>query len=708
MEMTTQGSQGSQQPKGMGTETGRWARFMKKLDEVLAATVEKTMVQAIALTSKPATGKSTAFIRRVWNLAKAGKTPPDIAYIVSSDTEAVIIREWLRENGVVCEEEEDGCELSVLTWRQCFPALKNMTWGLNCTIIIDVNWYPTVMDEIAYGWLRRWAERCRFLGETGTEVHIAIVLLMSTFVSERTVKLFSGCLAKDPHTADTTTSNVPYPTLDVDVLEAGWEKEFEEIVLEGIEGGGRVAIGSDVWERWGRFAGALTMDDIDDLPPDWTPEEFTKEDWECRLIQEEAKVLAPHPLLPYSTRMEGMRLFLAPGVVEGCHIWHPDIMQVLKGGRKLEWCEKLRQHSWVFKSTSNNSHIRFLGTPLGDAPPPDERSVERFGPAWNRDLLFFVLAGFESWPGLAISSMPFRAPINLYSVAEGVRRLCYLKCIERSESGHRCTELGAMIMKIYWREEEEGYEFHVIYLLARATLARDIKPEVRRALIRIAALAHHGPDKIFTKGDPTDVRTLQQCLPPLVQKRSFAGVLWVSLGFYLACESAGWFKTTKTYEKGWSPKGLNRWGVDCMGAEEVGKRVRKFEKAIGMDEVKDKGWINTPLDDSQIEFIEKELMWSWLHRIALIDRTGNAVDSVSLKRPSVDLDKEVIQVTPVRAHCDHVTVGGGLFNVIYLSLLGNDSSEMVAKHLTWVPPEAFQEIREKTGVPWPNLVGKSV
>ncbi|XXH03215.1 hypothetical protein Hte_009612 [Hypoxylon texense] len=72
-------------------------------------------------------------------------------------------------------------------------------------------------------------------------------------------------------------------------------------------------------------------------------------------------------------------------VVEECHTLYPEFVQIVEENRELEWCEKLRQHSWVLKSmgggSSETHQIRFLGPALGDPPAKDKGSVEKFGPA---------------------------------------------------------------------------------------------------------------------------------------------------------------------------------------------------------------------------------------------------------------------------------------------------------------------------------------
>ncbi|XXH03216.1 hypothetical protein Hte_009613 [Hypoxylon texense] len=169
--------------------------------------------------------------------------------------------------------------------------------------------------------------------------------------------------------------------------------------------------------------------------------------------------------------------------------------------------------------------------------------------------------------------MPMRALVNDHVFAEVVRRLLVLGCIMPSpQKAHTytCTELGDRIMQYYWDGEDHGYEFHVVYLLARATTHRQNNPEVLRVLVRIAAL--------------------------------------VSLGFYLVCEPNGWFEGLRSDAQYWAPSRMNNWVVECKVAKEASTIVRSFEAAVGLEKMWDRGWIKKPLEAAQLQIIDQKLI----------------------------------------------------------------------------------------------------
>lgn len=367
-------SQGTGGVRGIGSGAQRWKPLLEMLDRALAKATEENRVEVVALTSLPGIGKSTALIRHIWDLAKAGKAPGKVVYIVFSDTEASLIRTWLLQSGgVVKDDMGDGKVRSdnpftLCSLRECFQVLQEKAWDANRTVIVDVNWYPTVRDEIAFGYLLSWTRGLKAAVAKGNDVHVAILLLMSTFESERTVipfeRMLTTVIAFD-------LTDWRYPTPKAEALEVGWKEKVGDIVQGVLDEGGRVVLGSHIWQDWpGIQSGRLDPDLVDDVPCTYVPAED-------RLVTEQrsiekARVLALHPLVPYSTRVEQMRLFLTPGVVEGCHILYPELMQVVVDDRELEWCERLRQYSWVLKSMGGGSpeanQIRFLGPAIGDAP----------------------------------------------------------------------------------------------------------------------------------------------------------------------------------------------------------------------------------------------------------------------------------------------------------------------------------------------------
>ncbi|XXH03214.1 hypothetical protein Hte_009611 [Hypoxylon texense] len=235
-------SRGSGRLRGIGSGSKNWEHFIELLDGTLAKAIGEDGVKVVTLTSLPGIGKNTALIRHIWDQARAGKAPRKVVYVVVSDTEALLLQKWMLDSKAIVEEDMgDGKALSdnpftLCSLRECFQALQEKAWDTDRTVIVDVNWYPTVREEIAFGHFRSWVRGVTEAAANGNRVHVAIILLMSTFESERTTVPFHEMIIMEMmmemmmEILPIDVTHWPYPALQVEPLEAGWKEKAGEIV----------------------------------------------------------------------------------------------------------------------------------------------------------------------------------------------------------------------------------------------------------------------------------------------------------------------------------------------------------------------------------------------------------------------------------------------------------------------------------------------
>ncbi|KAI0109273.1 hypothetical protein F4776DRAFT_674849 [Hypoxylon sp. NC0597] len=695
-----------------------WMDVERRIDEVLLDTMENNRVNVIAVTSQPGAETTSSMLSHIWQRAKGGKAPAGLVYMVSSDTEAVLVSRLLRENESLADVDiGEGIvrldtPIMILSFYDYVRELKKLNWDSNRTIVVDVNWYATVADEIALGHLISWATSLKEQAASGTEGHVAIILLMSAFESKRTIEAFTKHLGK---VIRLECTKVQSPSVDMEIMKDGWQAKVEGILDTLYQQGRRVVLATDAWANWEGLKSDRFRDSIDSIPNSSSsrPEKRAAE----LSILEKSPVVVVDPELPYSARIENLGLVLSDGVARKRRLLVPDIMQVVVKDRDLLWYEMMRHQSWASKSarleTSTPAHIRFL-SPIGeDELRKRGEPAENLGPAWNGDFMFMVLASIHSWPDRHVNQMPMRSPANHYLFVEAMRRLLVLGCIKEStklEWTYECTDLGESIMGRYWDQNALECDFQVAFLLARISLKRQESTQVLRVLVRIAALVRLGLGKFYWIEGHIDVDMLRRCCPPLVRDRANAGTVWIGLSLFLLweerdmCGSGG--------EEGyWSHEGFC---VDCESARSVRSTVKQLEGEFGLNPVQPENWTAHPLTEQQLLSVDRDMMWAWLHRVASFPAQGNpsgvekATDCVSWADLRVNLKNEVIQAGPIRQYCHKVTEGRGAFFAFYLSLFEDAKGQLRASQMTWLPPEAFQEVPEKSGLQWPDAVEKTV
>ncbi|KAI1136311.1 hypothetical protein F5Y05DRAFT_415499 [Hypoxylon sp. FL0543] len=695
-------------------------------DEVLAGVAKTSRVGFLTFVTHQAQHKDV-IIGEIWARAKEGKAPAKLVYVASSEAEALLMRKELGVKGLITEQDiGDGQPASdnpitICTARALVPVIQQRTWGANRTVVVNVHWYPTVDDEIALGHLVSWAAmRAREAREGKPDVHVAIVLLMTTFASFRTIEAFERHLRIDvqPTLCHDNTSD----QVTISVLQPGWEEKIGPYILSILSQNRRVVIGTDDWESLSSLVRGDARETFEQLifevPSLVSPRPHdlpTKRSWidaELGKIESE-KVLAVNPELPHTFEIENLGLVVALGVAPARPVLDRKMMQVVVKERDLFRCEIKRQWYWSqVSATADGTRPKIMSSIAGVDINQRQLSAETLGPAWNRDFMFFALAAFESWPHCSLVHMPIRPPADYHVVFDATRRLIVLGCIEKGakENTWVCTEPGRLVMKRYWGEVTDKHDFHLAYLLARTQLSQE-NPLIRRLLVRIAAIVHIDPLTCFGIGRRIDEEKLRRIFPPVIRGRIQAGFIWVALALYLRCEAAGL-----------STRNLNVPRIDYEGiainpfnVTEISTFVKDFEKELGLEPEPPAeagtSWLRHPLAEDQLLAIERHMMWAWLHRIALFAKLkpndDRPRDCVTARPLAISMEKEPIVADHIQSYCDQVTKGRGAFYAFYLELSEGAAKRLSASQLTWIPPQLLTEVQEKTGLPWPLVVGKT-
>ncbi|KAI0474547.1 hypothetical protein F4859DRAFT_521625 [Xylaria cf. heliscus] len=711
-----------------------WKQAQGEIDRHLEDAVMNPGVTALSLTSNPATGKSTTLMRHIAELAMVSKAPRHVLYIVPTQIEAYYISSWLLAHGVLDTSAAVGGlrGVKVMTTEVMVKMFteQDARWPDHLTIAFDINWYPTVDDEMALAVLLQWAGRVK---ESGGQrgIHMAIVLLMSGFESARTIYAFRKRLG-DISQINLDTHHI-YPTLTA--LKGDWKKDLRGSIGHAHTNSSRIVIGAglqDVWS-WKRTR-------VDGKAPAIIPDFSDPVDDPVKVLLQDLDILANNRAIhacaqvPFALGLANVSHVVCSGEIGQIARFDSVIMQTVIYRRRMMRSEILRVLSWGIRSDKyGTAKNPVLAAPAADYDALNkaaEADRDNLGDAWGRDLWFLILKVFKVWPGLRIDEMPTRPPLDIVGISDSIRALLVLECLEEQEEGWKCTALGLQILRVR-REMGSTLSFNVAFLLARVAMMQrqsNASPVVALVLIHMAAIAHVGSSEFFHVKGPVDREALAQCLPAVVPKERWcAGFLWVGLGLYLfGCRGS----MIPDKDEDESPDFPEIGGIDVdidvgIAIRDLAKKFARYTR-VTLGKLQDSNWDMERLSEADLETIELELMWAWLHRIAMfwaspISESRDVVsDMVSFVKFDIEMDTEVIDAPHVREYSAKRNKGEGAFFVLYEELRlketsgdGQDSSEAPRpKHrcrdVTWIPSPRFKDVQRKSGYKWPDAVGRSL
>ncbi|KAH8162741.1 hypothetical protein CIB48_g5501 [Xylaria polymorpha] len=662
---------GEQQYPGFGA----WKSVKDDIDSHLENAVKTPGVTAFSLCSGPATGKSTTLMRHISELARASKAPRRVLYVVATEVEAQYISSWLWAHQAL--DTGDGVGgvrgVQVMTTETMVKMFTEdgMHWPDHLTIVLDINWYPTVDDEVALALVLHRAGQIKESHRL-MDIHMAIVLLMSGFESARTIQAFKKCLGNMKHVR---IKGYHIPPLTY--LEGDWKNDVRRSIGSWDRRGRMIVAGDDDVYWWRRLPleeelGEALVARDPTVPGDWILEENFSS-------LKKHKAIFVHGEVPFAVGLRNVTLVICSGEMEGSVRLDPGILQAVPYKRQMTISEVIRVLSWGVRSDQYGSSTNVVfAAPVegyGDLKEPDRDDL---GKAWNQDLPFLLLKILKVWPGLTVNRLPTRPCLDFHALTDRMRRFVILDCIKEQGMGWKCTELGLEILDI-WAKLGGTMSFNVVFLLARVTLMiRHSRPGLLVVvLLHMAAIAHVG------------TKSITDAVP----------------------ESA--------YSKFLEVPGLE---VDTEVGSNIAELVFTFAQYMGipLTKVDDNNWDWSILTQDDVATIERELMWAWLHQTVMFwpspytEADDVVTDMVSFEKFSISMDREAIEVSLVREESKRQNKASGAFYAIYEGVEEDQGSSAGRESryrcqgVTWIPGTAFVDVESKSGCLWPDAVGRRI
>ncbi|KAI0968639.1 hypothetical protein F4678DRAFT_474383 [Xylaria arbuscula] len=687
---------------------GAWKEAKEQLNQFLEDAVSNPGPTVLSLASQPATGKSTSLIKHIAERAYISKAPRLVLYIVSTVVEAQFIKSWLVRHSVATTTGSLGSRVQVeVVTVDMFSAGVSVeeNWSRDLTIIFDINWYPTVDDEIALAFiLHRAAELKTSVEKMCMGNHLAIVLLMSGYESSRTLRAIRR------HVGNFTRINLlhhhhQYP--DLKTLDENWEDTVRELVGSALAGGGRVVIEDDNW---------IQEDDLDirraevdkDIASPLLPRTTTTITNITNL--EEARVLKSADEVPYAVGLKDVNLVVCTGLAGKSLMIDPLFQQLIATTkRRMTTFEMARFLSWGIRSPKYTGPGVTFCVPQNWYEPEGSAALDRedMGKAWNQHLPILLLTVFDNWPSYRLAQLPIRPPADRAIFDDGLFRLCTLGCIIPGALGgiggaYQCTELGRQILKI-WKQTDKILDFHVTFLLARvAIMHRDptASPLVVSVLIHMAAIAHRGTGAFMSVRRPVNMNELSFCFPPIIpEERRRAGGLWAALGLYMHC--------LDTFANGGFITLVPGITLDTRIGLNIRDWCRAFESAVLTASPHSRipiNWHTQRLSQAEMKAIDEELALAWFHRIVLFrpdprfEGSDHVVDTSSYERFEIDMRTELLHASEINMNNHDGPDTTDRLYAIYENLQkmedGADANEdlptrFICSGLTWIPSSTF-------------------
>ncbi|KAM0818504.1 putative Helicase ATP-binding domain-containing protein [Seiridium cardinale] len=202
--------------------------------------------------------------------------------------------------------------------------------------------------------------------------------------------------------------------------------------------------------------------------------------------------------------------------------------------------------------------------------------------------------------------------------------------------------------------------------------------------------------KLYREATPAEVAA---AVEGVGAKKASNGAAWIVLG--------NWQKFQKTNSFASSSDGpaqvsnglfsiSRQWGSRILNATNL------LEGFFGLSSVLDE-LEETRASDEQLEDIEVEMMWAWLHGTAYFDCSNSAstVDILSEKM-LFSFEQELLDIEKKR----QIHTGGG-FLAIYSDLelvTVNEQKGLHAQSITVIPMKLYGEVTEAFGIKYPIMV----
>ncbi|KAI0440096.1 hypothetical protein F4803DRAFT_564032 [Xylaria telfairii] len=711
-----------------------WSGAKEVIDKHLEDTVKNPGVTVMSVTSPPASGKSTTLVQHISELARTSKAPKRVLYVVSTDVEELYISSWLQAHGILVTSDGVGGVRGVQvvtseTMVKMFTDQK-MPWPDHLTIVLDINWYPTVDDEVALALVLHRAGQIQE-SHRSMDIHMAIVLLMSGFESPRTIHAFRKCTGHILR-----LSNNEFHQVQLKHLKEGWKGDVRASIGLCKEGRVVYSTGEKDMLSWRRLPFKDVVPVLEARDPSLSSNHTLRTNIDALRND---KVLWACGEMPFAVALNNVTLVLCSGDIGHTTRLDPRITQTVYYERRMTFSEILRVLSWGVRSDQygSSTNVVFAVPAANYAQLKEQAEPERddLGNAWNRDLSFLILKIFKIWPGARARKFPTRPFPDFLSFTDRIRGLLVVGCIERHGVGWKCTELGLEILNI-WAEMGSVLSFNVVFLLARLTLmVRHSRPRsvVVLVLLHMAAIAQVG-SSAFVKVNKIsfNLETLIKAFAPIVpEEKRYAGYLWMALGLYLYGCRHGLIDDAVPESKCSEFPEVAGLDVDAEAGTAIAEFASVFAEHLGINlgKVLETNWDRQEPTQDDVAMIDRELMWAWLHRIAMFwpsplsEWEDQVTDMVSLQRFFISMDKEPMDALRIRQLSNRQNQANGAFYALYegINLVEKEAeaeddsgssagrwSGYYCQNMTWIPATAFADVEDKSGCIWPDAVGRSM
>ncbi|KAI0531734.1 hypothetical protein GGR58DRAFT_524035 [Xylaria digitata] len=686
-----------------------WLQYERALRKLLLSTKQRSLVSALYIYGPPTSELNTSLIDYVVQQAKDGLAPSRVIYITGTEIEmesaarrpsAALAMGFNKYESILtikaakrfCDEYEQG----------------EAVMGNDLVLIIDVRMSATVAEEVMFGLVLNELQKSLRLKRGGAEVHIAVVLLGSSWFSKRTCHSFAKLMQVSGRPISET-----YPLIEPTFAT---EANLDRILGEALKKGQRMMFSQDA--SWNPFSIFRQIQNFRDKDGDElrTPVVPSKQD----TIQD----LKDVHLCQY-VQVDPQSLFSAPSdlsiIVSGgyvlCDLFDPRISQVVQANRQLTRCEWDHVKAWAQMATTP---VRFFINCRPEIIKQFKSGDEVLGPAWGKDLMSLVLRTIHMMGdngNKVLSDFPIRVPANHVAWADRGRRLAVLKCLQVNSNklgAYLLTENGRQMSYLTWTR---NLDWEVAWLLMSASRKTELDHTSSYILVCMAAIVAHGPHSFVAKTgslkddeSPYSLDDLREFCTPCLRHCAHYGMLWLYTGILLKQQNSN--SSTSTLQ-------LDAYIAACHTTGlEIRQLVADFLHLCGLSpNPPNQCLTGTPLNGRQVARINSALMMAFLHRIAYFGKEVRnpdppvqdivlAKDCVSLCDVRADQGEEFLDIEDRQAHAIETTQGGG-FYAIYNQLERYDDEDdpyYAVKGLTWLPPTVIQSVEKETGMSWPEMV----
>ncbi|KAI1302451.1 hypothetical protein F5Y03DRAFT_407812 [Xylaria venustula] len=694
-----------------------WRQHERAIEELLLGAEQS--VSALYLHGPPTSELNTTLIDYVVDKAINGLPPKKVLYITATDLEVMLaVHPGLFQ---AMGNNDYESPLTIKTAKKfcddCDEHKANV--GGDLVFMINIRMLATAAEEVMVGRILTMLQHAVRMKRDGYEIRVAVLLLGSSWVSQRTTQAFARLM----QVTELSIRETLPPAEPILVT----REDLSPIIEAALDANQKLLFCADPsLEPLLAFPALKGHQDADGnglMTPNILYKRDAKQDRISLLMSTSIQV---DPQTLFSTPTD-MSIF-----VTNCLAWCPGFFdqrtsQIVEAVRPLTNCEWEIVQSWKQLAMRPAQLYVYPPDAVENLIPGDEA----LGSAWGKDLMLLVLHSIETFGqdgNIPISRYPIRIPANIIAWGDRCRRLAILGCVKANRDvpgAYRLTDRGKLMLSLI---QKSGLDWEVAWLLMSASTNEQLDNTCCYILVCMAAILACHPlsfvdKKGFLKkdGTPYTNKDLGAFSAPCLQSCVHGGMLWLYAGIYLQNmpEHTG-IGDDEDVEMVDEVEELDSYIImsPAVGLA-IGERVKEFRPNVGRSI--NLGFTEKPLSNEQIASINSVLGWAFLHRVVYFEEkalnleicglpqgTKQAKDCVSLHDIRVDQNQEFLDIEKCRAFGNQKNPNGGFF-AIYNKLERIDngnSSYYKATGLTRIPHDVFAGIEETVQVPWPYMVAR--